>query len=50
VMPSLRWHDPDQVRRSKVENLPLSPAHRTPVFDTEYTPRSSSLADTCELG
>src|SRR5215204_2848012 len=37
-MPSLRWHDPDQVRRSKVENLPLSPAHRTPVFADEYTP------------
>src|SRR5664279_1066307 len=23
---SLRWHDPDQVRRSKVADLPLSPA------------------------
>ena len=29
---SLRWHYPDQVRRSKLEKLPLSPAHRTPVF------------------
>ena len=28
---SLRWHDPDQVRRSKRGSLPLSPAHRTPV-------------------
>jgi hypothetical protein len=50
VMPSLRWHDPDQVRRSKVENLPLSPAHRTPVFDTEYTPKSSPPADSWWLG
>jgi hypothetical protein len=29
---SLRWHDPDQVRRSKRKKLPLSPVHRTPVF------------------
>src|SRR5690606_11979224 len=28
---SLRWHDPDQVRRSKRFSLPLSPARRTPV-------------------
>jgi hypothetical protein len=40
---SLRWHDPDQVRRSKIDNLPLSPAHRTPVFKTSVTKKRSSL-------
>ena len=50
MLPSLRWHDPDQVRRSKVENLPLSPAHRTPVFEIEYTPRRrAALADALDV-
>ena len=38
VNSSLRWHDPDQVRRSKRGSLPLSPAHRTPVLTRSIIP------------
>ena len=39
---SLRWHDPDQVRRSKRGSLPLSPAHRTPVVVPMSIPRRAA--------
>ena len=42
---SLRWHDPDQVRRSKVDDLPLSPAYRTPVCATAYYFHVTDLTD-----
>ena len=45
---SLRWHDPDQVRRGhgrSLEQLPLSPAHRTPVLAESYVWRYAPRMD-----